>query len=50
VFRDTLAHAAGLTGRHVRVLASLGQSRDHPPLLTASETEYLKCIALQVEA
>lgn len=49
VFRDTVAHAAGLAGREVRVLARLGQSRDHPPLLSAPETEYLKCLALQAD-
>ncbi len=49
VFLDTLSHAAGLAGRHVRVLAALGQSRDHPPLLAAPETAYLKCLALHVE-
>ncbi len=48
-FLDTLSHAAGLAGRHVRILAVLGQSRDHPPLLTAPETSYLKCLALHVE-
>jgi 23S rRNA (cytosine1962-C5)-methyltransferase len=49
VFRDTLAHAASLAGRHARVLTSLGQSQDHAPLLTAPETDYLKCVTLQVE-
>jgi 23S rRNA (cytosine1962-C5)-methyltransferase len=48
VFRDTVAHAAALAGRHVRVLGQGTQSRDHPPLLTASETEYLKCLLLHV--
>jgi 23S rRNA (cytosine1962-C5)-methyltransferase len=48
-FADTVAHAAGLSGREVRILASLGQSRDHPPLLTAPETSYLKCLALHLE-
>ncbi len=49
MFLDTVSHAAGLAGRHVRVLAALGQSRDHPPLLAAPETSYLKCLALHVE-
>jgi 23S rRNA (cytosine1962-C5)-methyltransferase len=48
-FRDTLSHAAGLARRHVRVLAEGGQSRDHPPILSAPETEYLKCLALHVD-
>jgi len=49
VFTDTVAHAAGLASRHVRVLGRGGQSGDHPPLITAPETEYLKCLALQVD-
>ena len=49
VFTDTVAHAAGLTSRHVRILWRGGQSRDHPPLITAPETDYLKCLALQVD-
>jgi 23S rRNA (cytosine1962-C5)-methyltransferase len=49
IFRDTLSHAAGLAHRHVRVLAEGGQSRDHPPILAAPETEYLKCLALHVD-
>jgi 23S rRNA (cytosine1962-C5)-methyltransferase len=48
VFRDTVAHAASLAGRHVRVIGQGTQSRDHPPLLTAPETEYLKCLLLHV--
>ncbi|MFC1500408.1 class I SAM-dependent rRNA methyltransferase [Candidatus Zixiibacteriota bacterium] len=48
-FLETVSHAAGLAGRHVRVLTALGQSRDHPPLLAAPETSYLKCLALHVE-
>jgi len=49
VFRDTVAHAASLAGRHARVLYQGGQSSDHPALLTAVETDYLKCLALHVE-
>lgn len=45
-FRDTVSHAASLVRRHVRVLGSGTQSRDHPPLLTAPETGYLKCLVL----
>ena len=48
-FRDTVSHSAGLAHRHVRVLAEGGQSRDHSPILSAPETEYLKCLALHVE-
>lgn len=48
VFRDTVAHSASLAGRTARVLGTGSQGRDHPPLLTAPETEYLKCLFLQV--
>jgi 23S rRNA (cytosine1962-C5)-methyltransferase len=48
-FRDTVAHAASLAGRHVRLLAEGRQSADHPALLTAPETDYLKCLVLGVE-
>ncbi|MFO7768046.1 MAG: class I SAM-dependent methyltransferase [bacterium] len=48
-FRDTVSHAASLARRHVRVLGSGTQSRDHPPLITAPETEYLKCLVLHAE-
>ncbi len=48
-FTDTVAHAAALTGRHVRVLGRGAQSADHPPLITAPETAYLTSLALQVE-
>ncbi len=48
-FRDTVSHAASLLRRHVRVLGSGTQSRDHPPLLTAPETGYLKCLVLHAE-
>jgi len=49
VFVDTVAHAASLAGRHVRVIGRGSQSADHPALITAPETAYLKCLALQVE-
>ena len=48
-FTDTVGHAAGLVSRHVRVLGRGGQSRDHHPLITAPETDYLKCLALQID-
>jgi len=49
VFADTVAHAASLASRHVRLLSRGGQSRDHPPQITAPETAYLKCLTLQIE-
>jgi 23S rRNA (cytosine1962-C5)-methyltransferase len=49
VFTDTVGHAAGLVSRHVRLLGRGGQSKDHPPLITALETDYLKCLALQID-
>lgn len=48
-FTDTVGHAAGLASRHVRVVGRGGQSRDHSPLITAPETDYLKCLALQID-
>ncbi len=48
-FTDTVSHAASLAGRHVRITGRGAQSADHAPLLTAPETAYLKCLALQVE-
>lgn len=48
VFRDTVAHAASLAGRGVQVLGVGTQARDHAPLLTAPETDYLKCLVLHV--
>jgi 23S rRNA (cytosine1962-C5)-methyltransferase len=45
---EMLAEAALEAGRTLRVLDRLTQSRDHPILLTVSETHYLKCLVLQV--
>jgi len=43
LFREMLIDAAYGAGRRVRILEMRTQARDHPILLTARETEYLKC-------
>lgn len=47
-FRQMLSEAATGSGRHAVILAIGGQSKDHPVLLSARETEYLKCFVLRV--
>jgi 23S rRNA (cytosine1962-C5)-methyltransferase len=47
LFEDICRDAAGDAGVAVRVLATLGQSRDHPVLLTIPETRYLTGLLLQ---
>ncbi|MDQ7793604.1 MAG: class I SAM-dependent rRNA methyltransferase [bacterium] len=47
-FRDVLVDAAGDAGRRLRLLEARGQAPDHPVLLAAPETRYLKCLLLQV--
>jgi 23S rRNA (cytosine1962-C5)-methyltransferase len=46
LFREMLIDAAYGAGRRVRILEMRTQARDHPILLTARETEYLKCAIL----
>jgi 23S rRNA (cytosine1962-C5)-methyltransferase len=48
-FMETLRVAASGAGRTVRVLERRGQSKDHPVLLAAPETEYLKCVLMKVD-
>jgi len=48
LFEDICRQAAGDAGLRVRVLASLGQSRDHPVILTIPETRYLTGLLLEV--
>jgi 23S rRNA (cytosine1962-C5)-methyltransferase len=43
------ASAAIDAHRRVRVLERRGASIDHPVVLNLPETEYLKCLVLQVE-
>jgi 23S rRNA (cytosine1962-C5)-methyltransferase len=45
----TVASAAADAGRHVRLLERRGAALDHPVVLTLPETEYLKCLVLEVE-
>ena len=47
-FLAIIAEAARDTHRRVRVIESRGQAKDHPVLPAARETEYLKCLILQV--
>jgi 23S rRNA (cytosine1962-C5)-methyltransferase len=49
LFREMLIDAAWSSGRQARLLEMRTQSRDHPMLLAAKETQYLKCAILQVE-
>jgi 23S rRNA (cytosine1962-C5)-methyltransferase len=45
----TVASAAVDAGRRVRLLARRGAAPDHPVVLNLPETEYLKCLILQVD-
>ena len=48
LFMDILYDAAADSKRKVRVVEYRSQAKDHPVLLAAPETEYLKCAILQV--
>lgn len=48
-FRAIVLHAARDAGRSLRLIAQRGQPPDHPVLLSVPETEYLKCLILEVE-
>ncbi len=48
-FQDVVAAAAGDAGRRVRLMERAGAAPDHPVILTLPETEYLKCMVLEVE-
>jgi 23S rRNA (cytosine1962-C5)-methyltransferase len=45
----TVASAAVDAGRRVRLLARRGAAPDHPVVLNLPETEYLKCLIVQVD-
>ena len=45
----SIASAAADAGRRVRLLERRGAALDHPVLLSLPESEYLKCILLEVE-
>ncbi len=49
LFREMLIDAAYSAGRRVQLLEMRSQSRDHPVLLAAKETQYLKCAILMIE-
>ena len=48
LFEKMLAEAARASGRIVRCVEIRSQAPDHPALLSAEETRYLKCYILQV--
>ncbi len=48
MFLELIAEASLDAGRSLRVLERRTQSRDHPILLTVPETQYLKCLILEV--
>jgi 23S rRNA (cytosine1962-C5)-methyltransferase len=48
-FHEMLRASASGTGRGVRIIETRSQSKDHPVLLSAPETEYLKCALMQPE-
>ncbi len=48
-FQEVVAAAAGDAGRRVRLLERTGAAPDHPVVLTIPETEYLKCLVLEVD-
>jgi 23S rRNA (cytosine1962-C5)-methyltransferase len=48
LFRDVVLDAACDAERTVRVADFRTQAPDHPVLLAAPETHYLKCLVIQV--
>jgi 23S rRNA (cytosine1962-C5)-methyltransferase len=49
LFREMLIDAAHSARRQARVLEMRSQARDHPVLLAARETQYLKCAMLVID-
>jgi 23S rRNA (cytosine1962-C5)-methyltransferase len=49
LFREMLIDAALSAGRQARLLEMRSQARDHPMLIAARETQYLKCAILIVD-
>ncbi len=49
LFTEMLIDAAHSAGRQARLLEMRYQSRDHPMLLAARETQYLKCAILVID-
>jgi 23S rRNA (cytosine1962-C5)-methyltransferase len=48
-FEAALASSAADAGRRVRLLERRGAALDHPVVVNLPETEYLKCLVLEVE-
>lgn len=48
IFLDMLRLAAKDAGRQARLIEMRSQSKDHPVLLSMPETEYLKCVFLEI--
>jgi len=48
-FHGVVAAAAGDAQRRIRLLERRGAAPDHPVVLTIPETEYSKCLILQVD-
>ena len=48
-FREIVQNAARDAGRTLKLIEGRGQPADHPVLLDAPESEYLKCLILAVE-
>ena len=48
-FHHVLADAAGDAQRRIRLLERRGAAPDHPVVLNIAETEYLKCLIVQVD-
>jgi 23S rRNA (cytosine1962-C5)-methyltransferase len=49
LFREMLIDAAYSAGRQAKILEMRSQARDHPALLAARETQYLKCAVLLID-
>jgi 23S rRNA (cytosine1962-C5)-methyltransferase len=49
LFREMLLDAAYSARRQARILEMRSQARDHPVLLAARETQYLKCAILTID-
>ncbi|MBI5587784.1 MAG: class I SAM-dependent rRNA methyltransferase [Deltaproteobacteria bacterium] len=47
-FMEMLRSAARDAGRQARIIESRSQAKDHPVSLSVPETEYLKCVILEV--
>ena len=48
MFLDILRAAARDAGKQARVIETRSQAKDHPAALTVPETEYLKCVLMEV--